>query len=281
MCRLFGFRSTVASRVHRSLVEAENAVAAQARQHRDGWGIAWFHRDDAYLIKSQNGAADCQSFRRASERLASNTLVVHVRRATVGAVDPFNIHPFRHGRWVFAHNGTIHGFERLAPALRAAIPEGLAQHILGTTDTETLFYWLLARLERAGVDPLGREAVHVSRLHGVLAEAWAALAEHARAHGAADPLVNFILTNGRSFVAQRAGRELWFATQKLACRDEARCTWPDKVCLLPERRGPTVNHLLVASERIGDEERWEEVPEQAQVHLSEDFRLSILPLPAA
>ena len=40
MCRLFGFRSSVESRAHNSLVVAENAVANQANQHSDGWGIS-------------------------------------------------------------------------------------------------------------------------------------------------------------------------------------------------------------------------------------------------
>jgi glutamine amidotransferase len=146
MCRLFGFRSAVPSRAHRSLVAAENAMSLQAREHRDGWGLAWFHAGDAYVVKSETGAADCASFRRASERLTSHTMVVHVRRATVGEPSPFNVHPFRHGRWVFAHNGTIFGFERIRARLLAEMPDTLSAHILGTTDTETLFFWLLARL---------------------------------------------------------------------------------------------------------------------------------------
>jgi hypothetical protein len=86
--------------------------------------------------------------------------------------------------------------------------------------------------------------------------------------------VNFILTNGSVFVANRSGRELFHATQKTICRDFATCTWPDKICMLPDRPGDRVNHLLVASERIGEEDRWHEVPEGTMLLLSEDFRLT-------
>ena len=36
-------------------------------------------------------------FRRFSEGLRSHTLLVHIRKATVGAVEPINSHPFRYG----------------------------------------------------------------------------------------------------------------------------------------------------------------------------------------
>lgn len=275
MCRLFGFRSAVLSRAHRSLVAAENAVALQARQHRDGWGIAWYHKGDAWLIKSPNGAADCESFRRASARLASNTMVVHVRQATVGAPHPFNVHPFRHGRWVFAHNGTVHGFERVGPRLRAETPAALRAHVHGTTDTETLFFWLLARLADAGLEPLARASPPPEVLRPVLVAAWHALLDHAQAAGADRPALNYLLTDGRVFVAQRAGRELWFATQKARCADAPTCPWPDRSCLAPARAGERVNHLIVASEPVSDEDHWEAVADETQVWLTEDFRLSV------
>jgi predicted glutamine amidotransferase len=47
VCRLFGFRSSVPSQPHRSLMDAENALAAQSLRHPDGWGIGWFADGDA------------------------------------------------------------------------------------------------------------------------------------------------------------------------------------------------------------------------------------------
>lgn len=275
MCRLFGFRSAVLSRAHRSLVEAENALSVQAREHRDGWGIGWFHGGDAYVIKSEAGAAGNDSFRRASERLASHAFVVHVRRATVGGLSPFNVHPFRHGRWLFAHNGTIHDFDAVHPWLDRATAPHLAEHVLGTTDTETIFFYLLTRMEQHGIDPVGVAPVDTERLGVALEEGLADL----RAACPQVPIVNFILTNGAAFAANRMGRELFFATQKLSCRDAETCTWGDKRCLHPNRYGDKVSHLLVASEKIGDEDIWEEVPEGTMVLLSEDYRLAFRSAP--
>lgn len=274
MCRLFGFRSAVVSRAHRSLVEAENALEEQARHHQDGWGIGYFHGGDAYVLKSQTGAAGNDSFRRASSRLASQTFVVHVRRATVGGVGPYNIHPFRHGRWLFAHNGTLLGFDRLREPLLARIPGPLRERVLGSTDTETLFFYLLASLERAGLATCGLGVSCGRRLGDALQEAMDSLYRLTLEVDVPPPIANFIITNGAVFAANRSGRELYMATQKHHCRDFAICP-AEKLCMRPTREDERVNHLIVASERIGDEDRWEMVPEGHMVVLSEDFRLSV------
>ena len=65
MCRLFGFRSAQPSTAHRSLAQAENALAQQSLQHPDGWGIGWFVDDDAYVVKSANAAHACERFQNA------------------------------------------------------------------------------------------------------------------------------------------------------------------------------------------------------------------------
>lgn len=280
MCRLFGFKSAVVSRAHRSLVEAENALSQQARHHPDGWGIGYFHRGEAFVLKSTGGAAENASFRRASERLASHTFVVHVRRATVGAVDASNTHPFRHGKWLFAHNGTLHGFDRLRERMHARLPAPLRERVLGTTDTETLFFYILASIQENGVAACGTDVSCGRRVGDAVQAAVDALYRETAAADVPPPIVNFLLTNGSVFVAHRSGRELFMATQKASCRDFATCP-AEKICMRPTRADDRVNHLLIASERIGDEDRWEEVPDGGMVVLSEDFRLSLRGPPAS
>lgn len=274
MCRLFGFRSAVVSRAHRSLVEAENALAQQARHHKDGWGIGYFHGGDAYVLKSQEGAADNDSFRRASSHLSSQTFVVHVRRATVGGVGPYNIHPFRHGRWLFAHNGTLQGFDRLREPLLARIPPALRDRVLGTTDTETLFFYLLTCLEEAGVATSGSGPTCGNLLADALQDAMDSLYRLTVEVDVPPPIVNFILTNGSVFAANRSGRELYMATEKHH-RGDFEIRAAEKLCVRPFREDDRVDHLIVASERIGDEDRWELVPDGHLVVLSENFRLSV------
>lgn len=293
MCRLFGFRSNVPSRAHRSLIEAENAVAHQAQRHQDGWGIGYFLGQDAYVHRSEAGAAGDARFQQISQRLRSHTFVVHVRNATVGSIDAFNSHPFRHGAWMFAHNGSLFGFEQLQPRLLADTDPDLRDLIFGATDSEHLFYALLSALRRAGLPVDGRGPVDVSRAAATLRQVLGQLFAAAADLGLEPPKANFILTNGEVFFAQRAGMELYLATQKLSCVDLQTCQETSKRCMRPSplpslaalslrpgSRSRRCNHLLVASEPVSGEDVWEEVPEGWLLSLDPGLRLRLHPPPS-
>ncbi len=278
---MFGFRSAVPSRAHRSLVEAENALADQSQRHPDGWGIGWFVDDDAYVIKSAHAAHASTRFQRASHRLTSHTFLVHVRRATVGEVDHLNAHPFRFGRWLFCHNGTVFGFDRLAGWLAERTDPSFAPLILGDTDSEHLFYWLLTRLDRAGLDRAGRVPSDANHVASVVRHALLELDGVARERGLERPILNVLLTDGRILVGHKAGMPLFLSSQKHHCAEFATCGAP-KWCM--EARRPAdgrVNHLLLASEPIAaDENRWEELDDGTTVALTADMRLSLTLPPA-
>jgi predicted glutamine amidotransferase len=292
MCRLFGFRSNVPSRAHGSLVAAENALARQAEAHRDGWGIGYFMGNEAYILKSEAGAAQDERFDRISRRLESHTFVVHVRRATVGQIDYLNSHPFRHGNWIFAHNGTVYGFEQIRDRVMERIREDLRRLVFGSTDSEHIFYYLVSALDRAGISDCGRSDVDVERAAKAISEALGLLYDWTLELGLQAPLVNFILTNGRQFFAQQAGIDLYLASQKIYCADYETCSEPEKICMdvaRPLERlwvqgfGPRpsrkVNHMTVTSERIGKENIWEPVPAGALVALDEEFNMTLWPAP--
>ncbi len=106
------------------------------------------------------------------------------------------------------------------------------------------------------------------------------------------PPVNFILTNGRSFFAQRAGLDLYLASQKKRCADFDTCP-AEKLCFrelpsvarfgqapLPEGSVRKVNHLLVASEPIGEEDHWEPIPDGMLLALDEAMELHLYPATA-
>ena len=281
MCRMFGFRSAVPSRAHRSLMEAENALASQSQFHPDGWGIGWFVDDDAYVIKSANAAHACERFRRASSRLTSDTFLVHVRRATVGVIDHLNAHPFRFGRWLFCHNGTLFGFDQLREWMLADTRPAFHALIAGDTDSEHLFYWLLSRLDRAGVDKSGRTASDAALVGRVIRDALFELDAHATTLDLERPIVNVLLTDGRLMVAHKAGMPLFLSTQKYHCAEFETCAEPNKFCMLDSRPpNAPVNHLLVASEPIAEtENRWETLEDGTTLVLDEHFMLATTPPP--
>ncbi|HEY5910644.1 MAG TPA: class II glutamine amidotransferase, partial [Verrucomicrobiae bacterium] len=92
----------------------------------------------------------------AAHALCSGVVVAHVRDASVGPVTELNTHPFVHGPWLFAHNGTVARYEkhdRVRAALEAEIDRPLRYAIRGDTDSERCLYVLLTRL--AAMVPAG------------------------------------------------------------------------------------------------------------------------------
>ena len=129
MCRLYGFQATEPTRLECSLVRAQNALMAQSVMDREGlthghgWGVAE-HPDGLPFVEKQAWAAyHGEHFKKTAARLYSRMAVAHVRRATVGAPGLENTHPFVHGVWLFAHNGTVPNFEQVRSSLLPGLDE--------------------------------------------------------------------------------------------------------------------------------------------------------------
>jgi glutamine amidotransferase len=193
---------------------------------------------------------------------------------------------------VFAHNGTIWDFDKMKDRVVAEIRDDLKGLIFGSTDSEHLFYYLISALDRAGISDCGRADVSVELAARTISTALGQLFKWSEELGIMAPLTNFILTNGRQFFAQQGGIDLWLASQKVYCADYGTCAEPDKVCMdvarpldmlwvdhFGDRPYRKVNHVTVASERMGNENIWEPVPVGALVALDEQFQLSLWPAP--
>ena len=134
MCRLYGFRANEATKVECSLVHAQNALLLQSRSdmigrsHADGWGLAYYQEGTLVVEHRESAAFEDLQFSETAERIYAETVVAHVRRATVGGASKVNTHPFRHGRWVFAHNGTVAAFDALGPELARETSVELQRH---------------------------------------------------------------------------------------------------------------------------------------------------------
>jgi predicted glutamine amidotransferase len=257
MCRLFGFRSVVPSRVHTSLLDAENALGSQSNKHPDGWGVAYYVDGSPHVTKSPTHALGDQLFHRLSGLVSSETVLAHVRKATQGDKGILNCHPFQFGRWVFAHNGDIPGFaENYRQRLREQITPRLRPFVLGETDSETIFFIFLSVLERYSplnqkpelADVVASVKLTLETVRGVCRE---------RAEGS-PVLLTFILTDGDVMVATQGGKELLFSTYKTRCPDRDTCPNLATACEAPSATGQ-VNHLIVSSERLQGSNVWEEL----------------------
>lgn len=110
----------------------------------DGFGIGWYGRvPEPRLYRSTSPAWNDRNLRELAAEVESGLFLAHVRASTGTAVQQTNCHPFRHGQWLFMHNGLVNGFARMKRQLALAVDASLYAAIEGTTDSEMMFYLAL------------------------------------------------------------------------------------------------------------------------------------------
>ena len=178
-------------------------MAKQSREQRDGWGAAVYADDGAWLVAKRPACAeDDARFASAALTTAGVVLVAHVRARTVGAVSAANTHPFHRDGWVFAHNGTVHDVLHL----ECHTSSRRLREREGETDSETLFAYLLTRLDECA---LTRSSASVA-IDAAVGRAVAELT--VRGVGS----MNFVLSNGTLLYAHRCGQPLYLL-DRLGC----------------------------------------------------------------
>ena len=265
MCRLYAMHANEPTRVECGLVKAQNALMEQSKGdaegmlHGHGWGVADYP-DRLPLIEKQTWAAfHGEHFSRNAARIYARTVVAHVRRATVGGVSIDNTHPFHHGRWIFAHNGTIPNFDRVRMPMLEAMDPLHRSEIFGTTDSEHVFRYLLSLFLRHPERGLF-ETVRLG-LNQVIA--WSQEVDPDARIG-----LNIVLTNGDELVGSRLNRTLNYLRR-------------DKVFVCPICEKSHVHHdpkaeyhaVEIASEPITHHEVWTEIPNRTVYVVKDDYSL--------
>jgi glutamine amidotransferase len=122
----------------------------------DGFGVGWYGARDRTLparYRSVNPAWNDLNLRELADHIESPLFIAHIRAAVGSPVQQTNCHPFRHGRWLFVHNGLIQDFQTVRRDLLLEVDPSLFLGIAGSTDSELLFHLALTfGLEK---DPLG------------------------------------------------------------------------------------------------------------------------------
>jgi glutamine amidotransferase len=260
MCRLFGFRSAASERVHDALVLERNSLRRQSLEHPDGWGIASWHDGGPPQVARGLGAAHLDpEFERISSAVQARTVLAHLRLASVGSVKLDNAHPFTHGRWAFAHNGTLHAFDRH----RAAIEERIApayRTFRGETDSERCFALFLTRLS-SRTDPLGKPSLHdVQWALAAVMDEVARITDVDVGNGKRSAM-NFLVTDGDLLAASRRDRTLFVAAEAV------------EGVPLRERpaSGTRLFALEVASEELQGPDVWHEIPQDGVIGIDRDL----------
>ena len=269
MCRLYGFRANERTKIECSLVHAQNALMAQSRMdlagltHGHGWGVAE-HPDGLPFVEKQSWAAyHGERFKKTAARVYARTVIAHVRRATVGTPGLENTHPFVHGVWLFAHNGTVPNFDRLRDRLIEALDPLHRNEIRGTTDSEHVFRYLLTLWERNPGAPL----LETLRMGLEQIVAWSReIDREARIS------LNVLWTDGDRMVGSRLGRTLWYL--------ERDGIVPCEICgksHVHHDPKQAYRAVEIASEPLTGED-WLNVPDATVFNVDPDLRLRFEPL---
>ena len=234
--------------VHSLIDQSLHSRLGAETTNGDGFGVGWY---DAVpvpgVFRSIEPAWNDQNLRELAGHISSHLFFAHIRAAIGSAVQQTNCHPFRHGRWLFMHNGFIDGFAGVKRDLVLAVDESLFPQIKGTADTEVLFYLALTfGLEDDPPDAVAR-AIGLVEACG-------------RERGIAYPFQGTIATtDGESlwvfrYSSQGKSRSLFFTRDVRTLRQE----YPDREIL----REVSDDTRLVVSEPIGDlPGAWIEMPE--------------------
>lgn len=262
MCRLFGFRSVLQSGVHQSLINADNAIIQQSDRHPDGWGVAYYKMGSPHLIKMDGKAKDCGIFKKISGIVSSYTVLAHIRKSTVGETGPLNTHPFQFGPWVFAHNGNTMDFSAVRDLFLQEIDGELKSFVLGETDSEVLFYYLLSLIKKkSSLQKFGQDRNEVIAILNEFVNGFQKKAgKLTDSKGDYDKnYLTFILTDGKFLIGFHGGQKLRYSTHKTKCPESGSCEFYHSICESRARQGQKVHHLIVSSEEIINENVWNEM----------------------
>ncbi|AVP56456.1 class II glutamine amidotransferase [Pulveribacter suum] len=207
MCQLLGMNANTPTDVTFSFTGFAQR-AGRTADHTDGWGIAFFEGQGVRHFVDHARALDspvAELIRRYP--IKSCNVIAHIRKATQGAVQLANCHPFVRELWghywVFAHNGDLKDFR---PRLHGHF------HPVGSTDSEHAFCWLMQELSKshAGLPPVQELTLTLRELAG---------------HIAPQGTFNFLLSNGQALWAHASTHLHWierrhpFAVAQLSDED--------------------------------------------------------------
>ena len=82
------------------------------------------------------------------EMTEQKVILGELRRKVVGGVAIENTPPYTYQNQVFLHNGVVTNYKKHSPKIHAAIDAKYKKHILGETDSESIFYLFLTFMDR-------------------------------------------------------------------------------------------------------------------------------------
>ena len=235
---------------HSLIVQSLHSQLGAEETNGDGFGVGWYGAQETPAVfHSMEPAWNDRNLREMSGHISSGVVFAHIRASTGSPVQQTNCHPFRHGRWLWMHNGLIHDFNKVKRDLVLEVDPTNYNELEGTTDSEVFFH--LALTYGLESDP----PAAVERAVGLIEAT-------GKRHGVSHPIqMTVATTNGDSVWAFRyssegKSRSLFYSTDVRTLRAQH----PDN----PVLHEVSDESRLVVSEPLGDlAGAWNEVPESS------------------
>jgi predicted glutamine amidotransferase len=202
MCRLFAVLASKPVKVN----AAFRALAAQSKEHKDGWGVVHFDDAAPQVERGLEPAGLSPRFEALGASLESRALLAHIRLASVGPVTLQNNHPFISQGWAFMHNGTVKNWAPHREEVEALLPPPLRSELKGETESERCFALFLSLLPQSPLPPASCPLPHAAR---ALAQAVRTVIARCDRDAEIKAALNFLACDGKRLVATRHGRTLW------------------------------------------------------------------------
>lgn len=257
MCRWIAYSGTALlleemlyKPTHSLIDQSLHAKLGPQTTNGDGFGVGWYDECDIpALYRTTEPAWNDRNLRELAQHVRSGLVFAHVRASTGTPVQQTNCHPFRHGKWLWMHNGSIANFDEVKRELVLAIDPALYPNIEGSTDSETFFFLALTfGLENDPPTGVGRAVGYIERV--------------GRNRGIKHPIqMTVAISNGQNLWAFRyssegRSRSLFYSTNVQTLRAQ----YPEH----PAFQKVSDETRLVVSEPLGDLAGvWNEVPESS------------------
>lgn len=129
---------------HSLIQQSRHAREGAEATNGDGFGIGWYGgAPEPGLFRAVGPAWNDRNLLDVARLTRSGLFFAHIRASTGTAAQQTNCHPFRHGRWLWMHNGLIRDFPLVKRELMLAVDATLYPFIEGSTDSELMFYLAL------------------------------------------------------------------------------------------------------------------------------------------
>jgi predicted glutamine amidotransferase len=235
----------------------------------DGFGIGWYAlrlTPEPAVFHQITPAWNNRSLFSMARALQSSCVMAHIRAASPGSdVNLANCHPFAYGSYLLMHNGRIGSFRTIRRKLLEGLTDDAFDVVKGSTDTEHLFAVFVDELIRNGfpLDPHGAAGgdgvgarVLASRLTSALGRV---LALVRREGDGSSSFLNVAVSDGRHAAVCRYADDPWEAAESLYfLRGEL--YEPIGRRFADRRAGDEGEAVVVSSERLTDDPRWQVVP---------------------